>query len=56
MKNPISNQHQHRAAPNPQAPPDGLSERADREGNFDLVEFADVPEPLVAAHIPMQED
>ena len=26
------------------------------EGNFDLVEFADVPEPVVAAHIPMQED
>jgi hypothetical protein len=31
-------------------------ETTELEGNFDLVEFADVPEPMVAAHIPMQED
>lgn len=30
--------------------------RSDWEGNFELVEFTDVPEPIVAAHIPMQED
>jgi hypothetical protein len=32
------------------------SEQTELEGNFDLVEFADVPEPMVASHIPMQED
>ena len=29
---------------------------AEHEGHFSLVEFHDVPEPMVAAHIPMQED
>jgi hypothetical protein len=32
------------------------SEQTELEGNFDLVEFDDVPEPMVASHIPMQED
>jgi hypothetical protein len=30
--------------------------KTDRELNFDNVEFTDVPEPLVPAYMPMQED
>ena len=26
------------------------------EGDFELVDFTNAPEPMVAAHIPMQED
>ncbi len=50
------NQHSKQSSPI-QVPNEITHRRHDEhEGSFDCVEFSDVPEPMVAAHIPMQED
>jgi hypothetical protein len=45
-------------AQNPTAQRDAQDTGSAREweGDFELIEFAGAPEPMVAAHIPMQED